>query len=128
MITLKIAEKTIQPLKPSNTFVLRISFMHGDADEYTELKIPCGYDKAVQLIPLYKSLIGVDANDDVYAKGFIIYEAEKLGLDPDETWDMIRDNIPSDMFYEGNKAQVEKVTVKWWDAFGNEHAVRIINE
>jgi hypothetical protein len=128
MITLKIAAKTISPPTPSNTFVLCISFMHGDGDADSELKIPCGYDKAVQLIPLYKSLIGVDTNDDDNAKAFVADAAEKLGLDPDETWDMIHDNIPGDMFSEGGLAQVQYLDITWWDAFSNEHDVEIIND
>lgn len=98
-----------QEERPTNAYQLVVSFMHGDADHYSEETFMYPLDNEDELL---KAINFFNACMAAYPHGRGGNDTyEKLGLPDWEEWE---DSMPYDITHDQNEATVDGIKVYFW--------------
>jgi hypothetical protein len=113
-----LGSPVVQEAQPVNTYQLVVSFMHGDADHYTEETYMFSLAEEEALI---KGINFFNSCMSAYPHGRGGYDTyEKLGLPDWEEWE---DKMPNDITSEGFSATVDSIKVFFWTADSEQYEV-----
>ncbi len=104
---------------PKSTFVVEVEFMHGDADNYSTKEYPAGIDinSVIPIVEFFERCKAYSSKGMRGSDGYWSVEGYEEGFE-----------IPRDSPYVDGHANVEDITVLWYNSFGTPFVVTYVKE
>lgn len=111
--------KKLEQVNPINSFILEVTFMHGDADSYSTEEVDIGIN-AQTAIPYI----------EFFERCRALYARTGMG-GSDGFWEVegyqdFSYFIPTDITSEEGHADIESIKLYWYDSFGGKHEYEYI--
>jgi len=114
-----------------NKWVMHFWNMSGDADNYEEDKVEFdNTSKLLEYLIIYSTrwLNPADQYDDTKILAAADAKGIELGMESGDGYDLYQDIVGYDITSQGSLASPEECWVTYFDEFGYEHMVEIIND